>query len=98
MALPDWAQNAIDIANIWGQTQSPVFGYGGPGPVAAPPVQTFPQGVSLGNDLTQVRGFGCKRRKRQRNILTQANIGIMWQISSLPNNANVRIALARAIR
>ncbi len=63
----------------------------------AAPTQ-FPQQVSAGNDLTMVRGLGCKRRKRQRNILTQANIGIMWQISSLPNNANVRIALARAIR
>jgi len=40
----------------------------------------------------------CKKRRRRRPILTQTDIGILFQISTLPNNANVRTALARSIR
>jgi len=98
VALEDWLDTARAVATAWGGQSSRDFQWSGPQQFASPAPPQFPQGVSAGNDLTQVRGLGCKRRKRQRNILTQANIGIMWQISSLPNNANVRIALARAIR
>jgi len=98
VALMDWVQGGIDIANAWGQQPaSQVFSYA--------PVQTTPMGTgdpyyNGGGPMSSTAGtWGkCKRRRRQRNILTQANIGIMWQISSLPNNANVRIALAKAIR
>ncbi len=98
VALSDWIQGGIDIANAWGQQPvSQVFSYGGPATV--PTVATPPMGTGdpYYNGAGQ-RALMCKRRKRQRNILTQANIGIMWQISNLPNNANVRIALAKAIR
>jgi len=40
----------------------------------------------------------CKRRPRQRNMLSQSNLNILFQIATLPNNQNVRIALAKAIR
>ncbi len=38
------------------------------------------------------------RRTRAKKILTQTNFGMILQISTLPNNANVRIALAKAIK
>ncbi len=98
VALADWIQGGIDIANTWGgytsaQAVQAASSYGS----TMPPPVTLPSGQILNGPMSYAGG-ACKRRKRQRNILTQANIGIMWQISSLPNNANVRIALARAIR
>lgn len=93
MALEDWITPVSDIVTAWRGTQTPVYNaplqYGGG--------VTLPSGQIVGGP-TSANGMVCKRRKRQRNILTQANIGIMWQISNLPNNANVRIALAKAIR
>lgn len=94
MALEDWVTPVSDIITAWRGNQSSVYNaplqYGG-GTI------TSPAPGQMGDNGTWVPA-GCKRRKRQRNILTQANIGIMWQISNLPNNANVRIALAKAIR
>ncbi len=98
MALTDWLEAGVSIANAWGQQPvSQVFGYGG-SPAAQTPTILAPAPGQMGDNGTWLPGGKCKRRRRQRNILTQANIGIMWQISSLPNNANVRIALAKAIR
>ncbi len=98
MALQDWISGAVDIANVWGGYTSAQVAqqFGGVMNAPAPAPVTLPSGQILNGPMSYAGG--CKRRKRQRNILTQANIGIMWQISSLPNNANVRIALARAIR
>lgn len=39
----------------------------------------------------------CHRR-RSRPMLTPTNMGLLVQIGTLPNNANVRIALAKSIR
>lgn len=39
----------------------------------------------------------CKRRRR-RKMLTESDMCILFQIATLPNNANVRTALARAIK
>ncbi len=101
MALEDWVDTVRAVATAWGGQTSDNFRWGGPAPYGAPastPTILQPAPGQMGDNGHWVPGGGCKRRKRQRNILTQANIGIMWQISSLPNNANVRIALARAIR
>ncbi len=44
-------------------------------------------------------GLEIKRKRRRRpKLLTQGDMGVLFQIASLPNNANVRIALAGAIR
>lgn len=95
MALEDWLGAAQSVADIWRGTQQSPVGFGGP---MAYPAPVGNVGVGDPPDAVWRARLACKRRKRQRNILSQANIGIMWQISSLPNNANVRIALARAIR
>jgi len=39
-----------------------------------------------------------RKRRRRRALLTQGDMGVLFQIASLPNNANVRVALAGAIR
>jgi len=44
-------------------------------------------------------GQEVKRKRRRRpKLLTNGDMGMLFQIASLPNNANVRIALAGAIR
>jgi len=44
-------------------------------------------------------GQEVKRKRRRRPaLLTQGDMGVLFQIASLPNNANVRVALAGAIR
>ncbi len=44
-------------------------------------------------------GQEIKRKRRRRpKLLTNGDMGMLFQIASLPNNANVRIALAGAIR
>ncbi len=39
-----------------------------------------------------------RKRRRRRALLTQGDMGVLFQIASLPNSANVRVALAGAIR
>lgn len=39
-----------------------------------------------------------RKRRRRRALLTQGDMGVLFQIASLPNNANVKVALAGAIR
>ncbi len=41
---------------------------------------------------------GRCRRRRGRAMLTPTNMSLLFQIGTLPNNANVRIALAKSIR
>lgn len=38
------------------------------------------------------------RRRRRRKMLTEGDMCQLFQIATLPNNANVRTALARAIK
>lgn len=44
------------------------------------------------------RVTGCKRRRRRRALLTQSDLNVLNQIANLPNNVNVRTALAKAVR
>ncbi len=39
-----------------------------------------------------------RTRRRRRKLLTEGDMGVLFQIATLPNNANVRTALARAVR
>ncbi len=44
-------------------------------------------------------GLEIKRiRRRRRKMLTEGDMAQLFQIATLPNNANVRTALARAVR
>ena len=68
------------------------------GPGAQTPAQTDAWLAALAADPVNRTAAGCKRRRRQRNILTQSNLNMLFQIATLPNNANVRVALSRAIK
>lgn len=98
MALEDWITPASDLISAWRGSQQAASPFTPLNYASSTPTILAPAAGQMGDNGTWLPGGRCKRRRRQRNILTQANIGIMWQISSLPNNANVRIALAKAIR
>jgi len=97
----DWGTVLSGAVDIW-QGQ-PVGGGGssfGPGAYAG---MASPAPVPVGtgdpnyNGAAWAKGQRCKRR-RSRPMLTPTNMALMHQIGTLPNNANVRIALAKAIR
>lgn len=88
----DWGTSAIDL---YTQSQAPSPLYTPLGYVSSPP--PVGAGDPVYNGVGQ-RALHCKKRRRRRPILTQTDIGILFQISTLPNNANVRTALARSIR
>ncbi len=94
MALQDWLQGGIDIANAWGQSQ--VFSGPQQYTTATTPTILAPAPGQMGDNGTWVPG--AKRRRRRRPCLTQTDINILHQIGNLPNNANVRTALARCIK
>ncbi len=103
MALEDWIDIARGVANTWGQQQ---VSWGGPQqfvsapPVAAPAVVT--PGVATANGLPagmyiDKHGHLVHRRKRRRPCITQTDLSLAWQVSNLPNNANVRMFLAKCV-
>lgn len=92
----DWGtvlSGAIDIYQGQqvggGRVYSPLTSFGGS--VGAP---TPSAGVASPPDAVWRK---CKRR-RSRPMLTPTNMALLQQIGTLPNNANVRIALAKSIR
>jgi len=103
MALEDWIQTARDVANVWGQSQ---VGWGGPqtfvssgsvqaqAPAAVAPVVATGRPAGMYIDS---HGHLVHRRKRRRPCITQTDLGLAWQISNLPNNANVRMFLAKCV-
>ncbi len=42
-------------------------------------------------------GTHCRRRRRRRALLTEGDFNSLMRIATLPNNANVRTALAKAV-
>jgi len=77
----------------------------GPGTVAVQGVPTVYSGGSCPPAKTRTLTIDCatglevkRKRRRRRALLTQGDMGVLFQIASLPNNANVRVALAGAIR
>ncbi len=97
MALTDWLEAGVSIANAWGQQPvSQVFGYAGPAQTGPTPTILAPAPGQMGDNGQWVPTG--KRRRRRRPCLTQTDINILYQIGNLPNNANVRTALARCIK
>lgn len=77
-----------------------------PDPSAGPPgTSMVPYTGSCSPQKTRTLTIDCatglevkRKRRRRRALLTQGDMGVLFQIASLPNNANVRVALAGAIR
>jgi len=105
-------QSGIDIANAWGQQSVFNYGGGVPLPTPVPTSQLNGGAVtSCGCNsnpcvcgtingrpaLVDPRtGKRCYRRRR-RVMLTEGDFNTLLRIATLPNNANVRTALAKAI-
>ncbi len=62
------------------------------GPARVPGAGAVP-GFTYGTD----NGIPCKRRRRRRALLTEGDFNSLMRIATLPNNANVRTALAKAV-
>ncbi len=105
-------QGGIDLINAWGRTTSdmaaPVQFASGTGPATVGPVAmngscgcnsnpcvcgTINGRPALVDPRT---GKRCYRRRR-RVMLTEGDFNTLLRIATLPNNANVRTALAKAI-
>ncbi len=95
-----------DMAVDWGELVSGTIdvlqgqSYGGGQPVGytgagVPPLQTtgpLPSGTYINS-----QGKLCKHRRRRRALLTEGDFNDLMRIATLPNNANVRTALAKAV-
>ena len=91
-----WFHSATELAGqIWGGTQQQS---GGPGPGAQTAAQTDAWLAALAADPVRGSTVRCKRRRRRRALLTQSDLNVLNQIANLPNNSNVRTALAKAVR
>lgn len=69
------------------------------GPTYIPPAPVGDNGVPPAKVTVDTRTgqvTTCKRRRR-RKMLTEGDFNVLLRISTLPNNQNVRIALAKAI-
>ncbi len=108
-----WVDTAIglyDSYSAWQQT--PIYNFGGPGAAGpAPPAPAVTPGgcpscssspcvcgtINGRPALVDPRtGKRCYRRRR-RVMLTEGDFNTLLRIATLPNNANVRTALAKAI-
>jgi len=98
MALQDWLSGAVDIANVWGgYTSSQLANQFKAGLPAAAQTPTI-LAPAVGQMGDNGHWVPARRRRRRRPCLTQTDINILHQIGNLPNNANVRTALARCIK
>jgi len=101
------------IGALFPGSQPGPLGFGGPVsvPVAqpSPPISTIPSVAAYSGSCpprkTRTLTIDCetgeevkRKRRRRPKLLTNGDMGMLFQIASLPNNANVRIALAGAIR
>jgi len=101
VALSDWIQGGIDIANAWGQQQMftapQQLVAGAPPPdysaVTAATGAKLPAGMYMDK-----HGHLVHRRRRRRPCITQTDLSLAWQISNLPNNANVKMFLAKCVK
>ncbi len=103
VALSDWIEAGREIANVWGQQQ---IGWGGPQTfVSSGSVQTQAAAVAPAVAATGLpagmyydkHGHLVHRRRRRRPCITQTDLSLAWQVSNLPNNANVRMFLAKCV-
>jgi uncharacterized protein YcfJ len=63
----------------------------------APNYSTLTAPTKVTVDTRTGKITACRRRRR-RAIITQGDLNRLFQIATLPNNQNVRIALAKAVR
>ncbi len=104
MALEDWAgalQTGLDIWRGRQDMSGPVYQFAGGGVGSTPSTTlTATQAVSAlpAGMYYDKHGHLVHRRKRRRPCITQTDLGLAWQISNLPNNANVRMFLAKCVR
>jgi len=100
--FPDQNPLAYAPSNFTGGPgQVPVSG--APTPIGTPAMAAYtgscPPAKTRTLTIDCATGQEVKRkRRRRRALLTQGDMGVLFQIASLPNNANVRVALAGAIR
>lgn len=111
-SIGDAISTGIGLANQYGQMTSGqlmnsfVGPTGAPAGAAAGPTAGVPMITgSCPPQKTRTLTIDCatgqevkRKRRRRRALLTQGDMGVLFQIASLPNNANVRVALAGAIR
>ncbi len=108
--LPGQSQTVVTPQNFGGGPAGFVAGPGqvGMGPGTIPGQQNSGATLVTGNcppAKTRTLTIDCatgmevkRKRRRRRALLTQGDMGVLFQIASLPNSANVRVALAGAIR
>ncbi len=103
VALDDWVNAGIDLwrasqqPTVW---QAPAQFAGASLPAGGTPGTTvngasasgLPKGMYM-----DVHGHLVHRRKRRRPCITQTDLGLAHQIAGLPNNANVRMFLAKCV-
>ncbi len=96
----------MEIANNWGS--QPVwaapaqFAGGVPSPVAGNGATTLTAQAAGASGLPKgmymdAHGHLVHRRRRRRPCITQTDLGLAHQIAGLPNNANVRMFLAKCV-
>jgi len=104
VALDDWVNAAGSIADIWRGTQQQTailplqFAGGG---VGATPGSTLTQtqATALPKGMYMDRhGHLVHRRRRRRPCITQTDLNLANQVANLPNNANVRMFLAKCVK
>ncbi len=103
VALDDWLTPVSDIITAWRGNQQSVFQ--APAQFAGTSLPTTTAGtaaVATANGLPKgmyvdVHGHLVHRRKRRRPCITQTDLGLAHQIAGLPNNANVRMFLAKCV-
>jgi len=102
------------IGAIFGGPEDVGLGFGGPAQgFVASPGQAAPAAAAVSAaysgscpprktrtlTIDCATGLEIKRpRRRRKALLTQGDLGVLFQIATLPNSANVRTALAGAIR
>ncbi len=103
VALEDgWAgvfQTGLDIWRGNQQVSQPSYFAGGG--VGATPTSTLTATQATSALPTGMyydkHGHLVHRRKRRRPCITQTDLSLAWQVSNLPNNANVRMFLAKCV-
>ncbi len=100
VALEDWFEVAREAANVWGQTRifnaPSQFVSAPPVAASAPAVAQVASGLPTGMYYDK-HGHLVHRRRRRRPCITQTDLSLAWQVSNLPNNANVRMFLAKCV-
>lgn len=100
MALDDWVNAGIDIWRasqnqpVW---EAPAQFAGSSIPtVATPGTVTTANGKTAGMYIDK-HGHLVHRRRRRRPCISQTDLNLAYQVAQLPNNANVRMFLAKCV-